>query len=274
MIRLEQISKARNQLLQQVTNYFSEQSEVVGILLAGSLPSGTSDPYSDIDLRVIATPQYHAHLVANRLSIPKQWGDWLFNEWLEGTEHCVSHFRPFFKVDVFYWNQDCLRPSPWYSLPTEVLLDRNDVVRAFLAESAQLKFQTVNSHEASRVLSKALACAHEVVRRARRGELFYAHTLLEGLRSYLVQIEDWLAAFTPSVAGDLKLHNRISVRLDAALKGSYVGLNSSELEAAVGQLCGVLTQQISELHGTFNLDRSMGNDMDAVRLITEKQIGS
>ena len=196
----------------------------------------------------------------------------MFNEWLEGTEHCVSHFKPFFKIDVFYWNQEHLNPSPWYSLPTEILLDRSGIVRQFLEESARLKFQTPEKHEVSRILGKALACAHEAIRRARRGELFYAHTLLEKFRSYLIQIEDWLGAFSPQCAADLKLHNRISPRLDEVLKSSYVGFDSEELEAATERLCGLLILQIPELHNTFGLDRDIENDIYAGNLIAKQRV--
>jgi len=272
MIGLDEITRARDELLERMVTYFSEPSEVLGILLGGSIPSGTADSYSDIDLRIIATPEHHAHLVANRLSTPTEWDGWLFNEWLEETEHCVSHFRPFFKVDVFYWRYDRLVPSPWYKLPTEVLLDRTGVVQRFLDESKQLEFQPVDAREASRVISKAIACAHEVLRRARRGELFYAHTLLEKLRSYLILMEDWISSFSPTCAADLKLQNRLSTRLGGALKQSYVNLDSYELEAAVIHLCELLLLQVPELHTTFSLDRPIANDLHAIKLIASRQI--
>jgi hypothetical protein len=76
-----------------------------------------------------------------------------------------------------------------------------------------------------RVISKALATAHETLRRARRGELFYAQSLLEELRVYMLRIEDWTRALNPVTAADLKLDNRVSDRLDSTLRLSYVGLD-------------------------------------------------
>ncbi|RLA40535.1 MAG: hypothetical protein DRR42_25770, partial [Gammaproteobacteria bacterium] len=41
MIGLDEITRARDELLERMVTYFSEPSEVLGILLGGSIPSGT-----------------------------------------------------------------------------------------------------------------------------------------------------------------------------------------------------------------------------------------
>jgi hypothetical protein len=109
-------------------------------VLAGSIPAGSADAYSDIDLRIIAMPDAQARLLAGRLEWPAHWGDLLFNEWLDGTHHCISHFRPFLKVDVFYWTPDIFKPSPWFKLPAKVFLDRIWLVQAVLDKSQSLTF--------------------------------------------------------------------------------------------------------------------------------------
>ena len=89
------------------------------------------------------------------------WGDLLFDEWLDEAFHCVYHFRPFVKMDVFYLSTEVWRPSPWLRFPAEVFLDRTGIVREVLERSANLPFAPPASQEVSRVLSKALAGMHE-----------------------------------------------------------------------------------------------------------------
>jgi len=72
---LEQIQLAREELLRRVVEFFSKQRGVVGLLLAGSIPSGSADAYSDIDLRVFTTPDTHMDFVKERLEFPRQWGE-------------------------------------------------------------------------------------------------------------------------------------------------------------------------------------------------------
>ncbi len=272
MITHEDIVRARQMLLERTVSFFASQPDVIGIFLAGSLPAGTADAYSDIDLRIIATPDGQARLVAGRLEWPRQWGDLLFNEWLNGTQHCISHFRPFVKIDVFYWTAAMFKPSAWFKLPAQVLLDRQGVVRSVLAQSASLSFTPPAAGEVSRVVSKALAGAHEVVRRARRGELFYAQSLLDELRGNMTRLDAWMLGFEPESPQDLKLAGRVSPALLKAFEQSYAGLNAEDIDRAAVVLSGVLSHQICELHKKFDLARTLTTDLAAVALVTERQV--
>jgi predicted nucleotidyltransferase len=272
MITHEELVLARETLLERTVSFFAAQPDVTGIFLAGSLPAGTADAYSDIDLRVIATPEGQARLVTGRLDWPAHWGDLLFNEWLDGTQHCVSHFRPFVKIDVFYWTPEIFRPSAWFKLPTEVFLDRDGVVRTTLAQSQSLTFTPPPGAEVSRVLSKALAGTHEVVRRARRGELPYAQSLLDELRSNMTRLDAWIVGFEPSAPHDLKLAACVSAALARALEQSYVGLNAIDIDRAVVGLATVLVEQIPKLHNTFDLKRPLATDLFAADLVMKRQV--
>jgi Streptomycin adenylyltransferase len=252
MITQRELVLARDTLLERTVSFFAEQPDVTGIFLAGSLPAGCADAYSDIDLRIIATTVGQRRLVAGRLDWPAHWGDLLFNEWLDGTQHCVSHFRPFLKIDVFYWTLEIFRPSPWFKMPAEVFLDRDGLVRRTLAESASLTFASPPAAEVSRVLSKALAGTHEVVRRARRGELVVAQSLLDELRSNMVRLDAWLLGFEPSVPEDLKLAGHVSASLTSVLERSYPGLKAEDINGTVVELSTALATQIYELRRSFS----------------------
>ena len=199
-------------------------------------------------------------------------GDLLFNEWIDGTQHCVSHFRPFLKIDVFYWTPAIFRPSPWFGMPSKVFLDRAGLLETVLAESKLLAFSAPSSEEVSRILSKALAGSHEVVRRARRGELHLAHSLLDELRSNLARLDLWIQEVEPSAPHDLKLAVRLSPALANAFARSYVGLKATELDDAAVALSHVLAQQIPELHRKFGLNRPLAADIAAVELVTERHV--
>lgn len=101
----QDLNCARNQLLDKALQYFLSKPEVKAIFIAGSLAAGTTNEFSDIDLRIVVAPEHHHQLVSERLAAPRQWGDFLYNEWIKDAIHCVSHFKPFNKLDVFYFTE-------------------------------------------------------------------------------------------------------------------------------------------------------------------------
>jgi len=262
------LNNAREKLLAEVVDYFSSDPAVVGVFLGGSLPAGTADPFSDIDLRVVVTPEEHGRFVASRLDIPKQWSGFLFNEWMEGAQHCVSHFLPFLKIDIFYLSQEEFRPSPWYSLPTTILYDPRGVARSIIEHSQPFKFE-VDERRVDWLISKGLAAAHEVYRRTQRGELIYAQKLLEEFRSYLAEADDWIHQRVPPNPSHVKLERRLTPSLLEALKESYVPSDANAIETALLNLLALFREQLIELHGTYNLSRVLDNDLRAVGVLLE-----
>src|SRR5262249_51874949 len=111
-MREEDLIGARDRLLMFAHERFAANADVVGVFLAGSLGAAAGDAYSDIDLRVVVKPEKYGWFVEHRREIPARWPDFLFNEWRPGTIHCVSNFRSFVKIDIFYFSQDGLQPSP------------------------------------------------------------------------------------------------------------------------------------------------------------------
>jgi predicted nucleotidyltransferase len=274
MVTHEDLIRAREALLERTVAFFTEQPEVIGIVLAGSLAAGSADAYSDIDLRTIATPEGQTRLLARRLEWPARWGELLFNEWLNGTQHCVSHFRPFLKIDVFYLSPQTFVPSPWLRLPEQILLDRTGVIREVLETSQSLSFPAPEPVEVSRILSKALAAAHETVRRARRGELIFAQSLLEEMRSFMIRLDGWLHAADPVVSADLKLDHRASGPFKAALEESYAQLDGAAIEAAAVDLSAFLARQIPLLHQRFRIGRPLSADLEAVDLVRLRRVAT
>jgi hypothetical protein len=259
---------AREKLLTEIVNYFSSDPAVNGVFLGGSLPAGTADHFSDIDLRVVVTPEEHDRFVASRKDMPKHWSGFLFNEWMEGAQHCVSHFRPFLKVDIFYHSQADLRPSPWYSLPTTILYDPVGFVSGIIESSQPFKFET-NKRRVDWLLSKGLATAHEVYRRSRRGELLYAQNLLEEFRSYVAEADDWILQRVPPNPPNIKFERRLDPPLLEALMQSYVVSDPKAIETALLDLLTLFREQLIELHKMYDLSRPLENDLYAISILQD-----
>lgn len=261
---LDELISARENLLGEVVDYYSIDAAVLGMFLSGSLPAGTADAFSDIDLRLVVEAEEHGRFVASLLDTPKQWNGFLFN--VAGADHSVSHFRPFFKIDIFYYSQANFAPSPWYTLPTTILYDPEGLLSEVFARSEPFVFE-FNESRVDRVISKGLAAAHEVYRRARRGELLYAQKLLEDLRSYMAEADDCINQRVVTNPKDIKLDHRLSASLKRALTESYVP--TSAVENALQLLLVIYRGQIIDIHKKFNLSRSLENDLYAISVIQE-----
>lgn len=259
----ETLIAERDRLLASASEHFASDPLVVAVFLGGSLAAGTADAYSDIDLRVVVTADSHPWFVANRREIPKAWPGFLFNEWIPGAQHCVSHFSPFGKIDIFYLSADALRPSPWYRLPINILHDPDGVVADLIARSRDLSF-SVSEDDLDISISKGLAAAHETYRRAKRGELLYAQTLLDELRQRIMQADDWLGERTPEAAIVAKFEARASAETLAVLNASYGPNDVSAILAALRVLVAFYRNQVLALHDTFRLQRSRENDLAAL----------
>lgn len=262
----ETLVAERDRLLAAALEHFVSDPLVVGVFLGGSLAAGTADAYSDIDLRVVVAAESHPWFVAKRREIPKAWPGFLFNEWIPGAQHCVSHFAPFGKIDIFYLSVDALRPSPWYRLPIKALHDPEGVVADLIARSRELSF-SVFEDDLDVSISKGLAAAHETYRRAMRGELLYSQTLLDELRQHIMQADDWLGERTPETAVVAKFDARASAEALAVLNASYGPSEVQAILAALRVLVAFYRDQVLALHDKFRLQRSRENDLAALDVL-------
>ncbi len=260
------LMRGREALLSAARAEFTGRFDVVGLFVAGSVAAGTADAWSDVDLRVVVTPDRHSWFVEHRRDIPKGWPGFLFNEWLPGAQHCVSHFRPFNKIDVFYHSADALHPSPWYALPIWVLHDPSGVVAKLLERSRDLRFE-VTEAEVDFSISKGLAAAHEATRRARRGELLYAQTLLDELRQHVMRADDLLWGRTPDVTARAKFDRRGSPEVMRALTASFCSADGNAILDSVIALSSFYRGQITALHERFELTRPLENDLAAIDVV-------
>jgi len=183
-----------------------------------------------------------------------------------GTRHCVSHFRSFVKIDIFYFGENDLQPSPWHALPITILLDCHGAIQRMVSASEHLEFD-VTDEDLDFSISKALAATHEIFRRTRRGELVFAQTLLDELRFHIIQADDWLFGRTPRTQLFTKFDHRGSPEVIQCLRTSFCGCDTGALDAALASLCRLYRRQIEQLHTKFELARPLESDLIAIDLV-------
>jgi nucleotidyltransferase-like protein len=265
------IGAERDRTLARMVQYFLDQKGTKALFLSGSVAAGQTDEYSDIDFRVVVDPPFYEEFLARRMTAPAPWGDLLFNQCRPGTNHSVSHFRPFFKVDTFYYRPHELLPSPWYTLPTRVLFDPGQIIQRIIQESRGLRFvPTIEQVEHS--INFGLAAAHEVLRRVSRGELAYAHSILDELRRALVDADDYL--HERPWYGFSHLETRAEASFVATIHGSYCSLDKEAICESLARLAEVYREQVVALHRRFGLERDLGNDVDSLDIIWNINTGS
>ena len=257
----EELNAARQLLLDRVVEYFLAKQGIEVLFVQGSVASGSTDEFSDIDFRVVVQPEFYEHFLWERFSAPKHWGEWLYNEWTGIQWVCVSDFKPFNKIDVLYFKPEHLQPSPWYLKPIQVIYDPKTLINQVIEASQGLEF-TLDVDEVNRLISKGLAQAEEVYRRVMRGELFYAQSLLDNFRGSMMQIDDFfLKNPSSSMAPASHFEQRGSQALIEALKHSYTLLDKQSTLNALGVLLNVYQYQVIKAHEMLSLQRDRETDM-------------
>ena len=266
---LQELNVARQSLYNQVVNYFLTREGVEALYIQGSVASGSTDEFSDIDFRVVIHSELYDRYILERFSAPKHWGEWLYNEWSDSFWICVSHFKPFNKIDVIYFKPEELKPSPWFLLPTQIVYDPRGLVKQVIQASRELKFTLLNIEEADRLISKGLAYAEEVYRRVIRNELFYAQSQLDSFRSILIQFDDYFQHSLPSSGFGSPSHfeQRGSKKLVEVLKISYTLLDKPSMLEALGKLLKVYQNQVIKLHDALPLKRNKQIDLNWIDTI-------
>jgi predicted nucleotidyltransferase len=268
----EELNIARQCLFDRVVEYFLAREGVEALYLQGSIAAGSADEFSDLDFRVVIQPEVYEQYISERFSAPKHWGDWLYNEWAGRSWVCVSHFKPFNKVDVLYFKPKELQPSPWFLLPTQVIYDSQGMVEKIIKASQGLKF-IPEIGEVERLLSKGLAYAEEVYRRVMRNELFYAQSLLDGFRGILMQLDDYFRN-SPSLAEASASHfeQRGSKTLVKELELSYTVLEQQSILYALGVLLNAYQHQVIQLYEILPLQRDRETDLSWIDTMLELRI--
>ncbi|WP_408010489.1 hypothetical protein ACJROX_09375 [Pseudalkalibacillus sp. A8] len=96
------------------------------------------------------------------------------------TNYTVAHYRPFLKVDCFYYRMKDLKPSVWMK-DIKIAYDPAGMLKNCKNLSARHSYR-MTEEEFFIWQGKLFAYFHEVYRRAMRDEESYVHTLIIGLK--------------------------------------------------------------------------------------------
>lgn len=261
------LTEARNRLLREFVALFCRDPHVLGLFLGGSVAAGSADAWSDIDLRVLVSHEQHASYVQRRREFPQQIAGFLFNTWQDGAIHCVSHFRDFVKVDVFYLDASTFAPSPWYALPVQALHDPQGLIQDVVERSRPLGF-ALDGAAIEQSAGKGLAAIHEAYRRLQRGELVFVQSLLDELRQFMTFADDWIHARPPQAVPFSHLETRISPVLLDLLRNSFVSLEPTLLASVLKHLAEHYRGQLAQLADRTGV--RVAPHLEAIDLVTNE----
>lgn len=261
------ITVVRERIFMRIAEYFANRTGVLGIFVCGSMADESADAASDIDVRVVVTPETFDEFCSNRHAAPESWGELLFNSGSMAPSMRVSHFRPIVKVDVFYYRPEDLRPSPWFTLPVKVLLDRDHSIMRLLEQSAGMTF-SAPPEAVNETINQLLACTHEILRRVHRGELAYAQTILNEMRQLMIAADEHLGKRPPYGFSHFESECGDPALLDLIRK-SYCGYESEPILRVAHRLATHFAKQLSRLNNAFALQRNDARDAAALRVILD-----
>jgi predicted nucleotidyltransferase len=266
----EELNIARQQLFNKVAEYFVERKGVEALYIQGSVAEDSADEFSDIDFRVVIKPKFYQQYILERFSAPKQWGTWIYNEWADRSWVCVSHYKPFNKIDMLYFKPEELKPSPWFALPTRVIYDPKKLVQQVIDDSRNLEQASWSIEEIDRLISKGLAYAEEICRRVMRGELFYAQSQLNSFRLVLIHLDDYLhhSTLLSGFGSPSHFEQRGSQILIETMQLSYTTLEKQSILQALKILLKAYQTQVAELHEVLPLKRDRQKDLEWIDYIT------
>ncbi|WP_245153888.1 nucleotidyltransferase domain-containing protein [Jeotgalibacillus proteolyticus] len=107
--RDHKLPENRRNLLNTIEEDLLNDSNVLAVFYGGSIGSGNTDLYSDIDLRVVVEDHVIEEYLLNKKERAKNWGSVLFFEDFPEAPYTIAHFDTFIKVDAFYYRKEDIR---------------------------------------------------------------------------------------------------------------------------------------------------------------------
>lgn len=183
--RDNQLPEHRNNMVSNIAHALKERHEVQGIFLGGSLAKGNEVLFSDIDLRIVVSEDQYAHFVRAKKQIASLFGDVLFFEDMNSkAPFTIAHYSNFIKIDLFIYTFETLRPSIWLQA-MKILYDETGKLHELWNQSNLMVYR-VSKEEVERWRGKTFSYIHEVYRRVCRNEIYYALTMINNLRLFIV----------------------------------------------------------------------------------------
>lgn len=167
--------------MKEVEERLKLDSDIQAIFYGGSIGSGSTDEFSDIDIRlVIADPKSKRkkleELVGKLDSI-------LFIE-EAGNHYAVIHFESFIKMDLFIYALDELTPNIWLK-QIKIAKDTPSKRIKTLRKNSQSVDTEPSVSQIDSIVNKFLAYSSESFRRLSRNEHHYFQHCTLGMKNCL-----------------------------------------------------------------------------------------
>lgn len=173
--------KEREKLKNEINRDLIQDENVLAVFYGGSMARGNHDRFSDLDLRIVVKDEVYEEYRKNKKERAKRWGDVLYYEDFPWAVHTVAHYKSFIKVDAFYYRKEDLKPSLYMKEESQIEYDPYGIVTGVREQSEGLHYE-LSPGEFEIWRSKFFAHMHEVYRRMKRGELYYALHSLDMMR--------------------------------------------------------------------------------------------
>jgi predicted nucleotidyltransferase len=173
--------KEREKLKNEINRDLIQDKNVLAVFYGGSMAKGNHDRFSDLDLRIVVKDEVYEEYRKNKKERAKRWGDVLYYEDFPWAMHTVAHYKSFVKVDAFYYRKEDLKPSHYMKEESQIEYDPYGIVAEVREQSEGLHYE-LSPGEFEIWRSKFFAHLHEVYRRMKRGELYYALHSLDMMR--------------------------------------------------------------------------------------------
>ena len=140
--RDNELPMVRQQLKAAIERDLVDDNNITSVFYGGSIGTGNTDLYSDIDLRIIVKEEAFEQYRLNKKERAKNWGTVMFYEDFPWVAHSVAHYKGFIKVDSFYYTEKDIQPSVWYK-ELEIVYDRENFMRRIQRESKDLSYKQI-----------------------------------------------------------------------------------------------------------------------------------
>lgn len=254
-----------------ITSDLTEDPNVLAFFYGGSIAKGNSDLYSDLDLRIIVKDEHYEEYRRNKKERARRWGEVLFYEDFPWAAHSVAHYTDFVKVDSFYYKKADLKPSLYVKEETKIIYDPYNIVERVVQESQTLTYQlTEENFEIWR--GKFFAHMHEVYRRIKRDELYYALSSLDMMRWSIAAGWDMEADRNPNQMGVWSKYEGKRSSLDHAQLSLLESWHSDRNPARILTVMVSIISEFKSLHTRLCNKLSIEEDATWIDEIIKKVI--
>ncbi|MBP1041767.1 nucleotidyltransferase domain-containing protein [Vagococcus sp. BWB3-3] len=204
---------ARIELCQKIEKSLKADNCILGAFYGGSIAENQEDPYSDIDLRLVVDLETFHQFNQFKVGLVNQWGTILFLENEQSTNLLIAHYDTFIKVDLFCYSIESLVPSLW-TRQIEIIKDvPSHLLTNLMVNSREVSY-SLSLSELTNWQTKFFAYYHEVYRRIKRHEHYYALDCIDKMRQLIVIGWHYQAELLPNSLGDWAKYQGARSRLN------------------------------------------------------------